>query len=314
MARNDLMPSSTTTYFVRSRTDASGRRRRQRRLATLAALLTPTVLLLLLAFVLPIVFLFSFSAFFFDGARIIYNLTFDAYGRFFSDPFYWDVVGRSLQLATVVTLLAVVIGYPTAYGITRIKQPGITVLLYILIFSPLLTSVVIRAFGWVVLLGDSGFANYVLMGLHIVEQPVRLIYNVEGVTIALVHVLLPFAVFPMISVLNQMDPTLKEAANDLGASRWQTFRRVTWPLSLPGVLAAGQTTFVLAVSAFATPAILGGGRVLVLPRAIYEGIVSRDWPLAAVMGIVLLAMTLLMIFLSNQLFRLVYRAPQEQES
>jgi putative spermidine/putrescine transport system permease protein len=174
--------------------------------------------------------------------------------------------------------------------------------------------VIIRAFGWVVLLGESGFANYALVGLHIVEKPIRLIYNVEGVTIALVHVLLPFAVFPMISVMHQMDPTLKEAANDLGANRWDTFRRVTWPLSLPGVLAGGQTTFVLAVSAFATPSILGGGRVLVLPRAIYEGIVSRDWPLAAVMGIVLLGLTLVLVFASNQLFRLVYRAPQEQES
>ncbi len=269
------------------------------------------MLLLLFAFVLAIVVLFSYSAYYFDGLRIEYRTTFDAYERFFGDPFYWDVVSRSLQLATLVTVLAVVIGYPTAYGITRIKRPGITLLLYILVFSPLLTSVII---GWVVLLGESGFVNYALVALHIVEHPIRLIYNVEGVTIALVHVMLPFAVFPMISVLNQMDPTLKEAANDLGADRWQTFRRVTLPLSLPGVLSGAQTTFVLAVSAFATPSILGGGRVLVLPRTIYEGIVSRDWPLAAVMGIVLLAMTLLMVFLSNQLFRLVYRAPQEQES
>jgi len=307
-----MTASGTTTHLVASGIDASARRRHQRRLATLAALLTPTILLLLLAFVLPIVVLFAHSAYYFDGQRIEYTLTFDAYPRFFSDSFYWDVVGRSLQLATLVTVLAVVIGYPTAYGITRLKQPGITALLYILIFSPLLTSVVIRAFGWVVLLGDSGFVNYLLVGLNIVEQPIRLIYNVEGVTIALVHVLLPFAVFPMISVLNQTDPTLKEAASDLGANRWQTFRHVTWPLSLPGVLAGGQTTFVLAVSAFATPSILGGGRVLVLPRAIYEGIVSRDWPLAAVMGIALLAMTLLMVFVSNQLFRVVYRAPQEE--
>jgi putative spermidine/putrescine transport system permease protein len=304
--------STAAAQLVASGRGASGRRRQRYRLATLAALLAPTLLLLLLAFVLPIVVLFAHSAFHFDGQRIEYTLTFDAYPRFFSDSFYWDVVGRSLQLATVITVLALLIGYPTAYGITRVKQPGITALLYILIFSPLLTSVVIRAFGWVVLLGDSGFVNYALLALHLIERPVRLIYNVEGVTIALVHVLLPFAVFPMISVLNQMDPTLKEAASDLGANRWQTFRRVTWPLSLPGVLAGGQTTFVLAVSAFATPSILGGGRVLVLPRAIYEGIVSRDWPLAAVMGIALLAMTLLMVFLSNQLFRVVYRPPQEE--
>jgi putative spermidine/putrescine transport system permease protein len=290
------------------------KRRRRRRLVTLGTLLTPTTLLLVLAFIVPVVVLFSYSAFYFDGSRIEYRVTFDAYERFFTDAFYWDVVGRSLQLAFLVTFLAVVIGYPTAYGIARIRRPAITVALYILVFSPLLTSVIIRAFGWVVLLGESGFANYALVALHIVEKPIRLIYNLEGVTIALVHVMLPFAVFPMISVLNQLDPTLKEAANDLGAGRWQTFRRVTWPLSLPGVVSGAQITFVLAVSAFATPSILGGGRVLVLPRTIYEGIVSRDWPLAAVMGVVLLVITLTVIFLSNQLFRLMYRAPQVHEA
>jgi putative spermidine/putrescine transport system permease protein len=306
-----------SSYPLASQLSASAdreRRRRRRRLLALSALLTPTTFLLVLAFIVPVVVLFSFSAFYFDGSRIEYRITFDAYERFFTDPFYWDVIGRSLQLAFLVTFLSIVIGYPTAYGITRIRRPGITVALYILVFSPLLTSVIIRAFGWVVLLGESGFANYVLVALHIVEKPIRLIYNIEGVTIALVHVMLPFAVFPMISVLSQMDPTLKEAANDLGAGRWQTFRRVTWPLSLPGVLSGAQTTFVLAVSAFATPSILGGGRVLVLPRTIYEGIVSRDWPLAAVMGVVLLVITLVVIFLSNQLFKLMYRAPQVLES
>ena len=291
-----------------------GAKRRQRQhLITLGTLLSPTTLLLVLAFIAPVVFLFSYSAYYFNGMRIEYRMTFDAYARFFQDPFYWDIVGRSLSLATLVTFLAIVIGYPTAYGITRLKNPAVTLTLYILIFSPLLTSVIIRAFGWVVLLGESGFVNYALMGLHIVEKPVQLVYNLEGVTIALVHVMLPFAIFPMISVMNQMDPTLKEAANDLGAGRWGTFRRVTLPLSLPGVLSGAQTTFVLAVSAFATPSILGGGRVMVLPRTIYEGIVTRDWPLAAVMGIALLAMTLVIVFLSNQLFRLIYRAPQEHE-
>jgi putative spermidine/putrescine transport system permease protein len=124
--------------------------------------------------------------------------------------------------------------------------------------------------------------------------------------------MLPFTVFPILSVMNQMDPTLKEAANDLGANRWTTFWRITWPLSLPGLLSGAQTTFVMAVSAFATPTILGGGRVMVLPRMIYESIVTRDWPMAAVLGMVLLALSLTLIFFSNQVFRVAYRGFQEQ--
>lgn len=276
------------------------------------ALLSPAFLLLLFAFLIPVGVLFAYSAFQFNGFNVVYNATFEAYPEFFTDPFFWDVVAKSLQLAFTVTLLSVFIGYPTAYAITRLRNPAIVLTLYILIFSPFLTSVVIRAFGWLILLGERGFINYVLVGIGLLEKPIRLIYNFEGVTIALVHVMLPFTIFPIISVLNQLEPALKEAANDLGANRWVTFWRVTWPLSLPGLVSGAQTTFVLAISAFATPSLLGGGRVNVLPRMIYEGIVTRDWPLAAVEGIVLLVMSLTIIFLSNRLFKAAYRNLQEQ--
>jgi putative spermidine/putrescine transport system permease protein len=126
-------------------------------------------------------------------------------------------------------------------------------------------------------------------------------------------VLLPFTIFPIISVMTQMDPTLKEAANDLGANRLETFRRVTLPLSLPGLISGAQITFVLASSAYATPSILGGGRVQVLPAQIYESIVVLNWPLAAVQAMVLLAISLVIVFVFNQLFKMVYRAPQVGE-
>jgi putative spermidine/putrescine transport system permease protein len=288
------------------------RRRRLQRNLSILGLLSPTVLLLLLAFVVPIVVLFTYSVYHFNGINIEYRVTFGAYQEFARDPFYWDVLLRSLQLAVAVTGISLLIGFPTAYGISRIRNNAVLIALYVLIFSPLLTSVIIRAFGWLLLLGDSGFVNYVLMAVGVLEKPVRLIYNIEGVSIALVHVMLPFTVFPILSVMNQMDPTLKEAANDLGASRWTTFWRVTWPLSLPGLLSGAQTTFVMAISAFATPTILGGGRVMVLPRMIYESIVTRDWPMAAVLGMVLLALSLTLIFFSNQVFRVAYRGFQEQ--
>ncbi len=298
---------------VISTSQAGAKRRRRQRRLTVAGLLSPSMILLIFLFLLAILILFSNSAYHFTGMQIERRITFEAYPEFFTDPFYWEVLRRSLWLATVTTFWTVIIGYPTAYAINRIEDQRITLALYILIFSPLLTSVVIRAFGWLILMGDRGFINYALTALGWAEQPVKLIYNFRGVTIALVHVLLPFTIFPIISVMNQMDLALKEAAQDLGANRWQTFRRVTWPLSLPGLISGAQITFVLAVSAFATPSILGGGRVLVLPRQIYESIVTVNWPLASVQAIVLLAISLIIVFLSNRLFSLVYRAPRGTE-
>lgn len=303
----------TTISIAGLREQRAIQQRRRRRLV-LAGLLTPITLLLVFLFIFSLIQLFTYSAYHFTGIRIERTITFEAYPEFFSDPFHWDVLGRSLHLAAVITLIALAIGYPTAYAIARLKDQRVALLMYILIFSPLLTSVVIRAFGWIILLGDNGFINYALIALGLTAQPIRLIYNFEGVTIALVHVLLPFTVFPIISVMNQIDPMLKEAAQDLGASRWQTFWRVTFPLTLPGLIAGAQTTFVLAVSAFATPSIMGGGRVLVLPRMIYESIVTRNWPLAAVQAMVLLSISLVIIFISNQLFKVVYRVPQEQRA
>lgn len=296
------------------RPQAAGREQKlqQRKRATLLSLLGPVTLLLLVFFIVPIVVLFSYSAFHFDGIRIVYTPTFDAYPQYFGDAFHWDVLGRTLSLAFSVTLMTLLIGYPTAYAISRLKSQRAIMAMYFLVFSPFLTSVVIRAFGWMIVLGEKGVINYVLLSLRIIDQPIRLIYNTTGVSIALVHVFLPFAVFPILSVLNQTDPALKEAANDLGADRWVTFRRVTWPLSLPGLWSGAQTTFVLAASAFATPSLLGGGRVTVLSRNIYESIVTRDWPMAAVQGIVLLAISLTILFISNIVFRLLYRAAQEQ--
>lgn len=299
------------TKQVDSSSQALARRRQQRKVATIVGLLSPSVLLMTLLFLLSLAFLFSNSAYHFTGLRIERRITFEAYPAFFTDPYYWRVLGESLRLAAVTTFFAVVIGYPTAYGITRIKNQGITLALYILIFSPLLTSVVIRSFGWLILLGDVGFINFTLQRLDLVAEPIKLIYNFRGVAIALIHVLLPFTIFPIISVLNQIEPALKEAAKDLGANRWDTFWRVTWPLSLPGLISGAQVTFVLAVSAFATPAILGGGRVLVLPNQIYQSIVTLNWPMASVQAIVLLVVSLTIVFISNRLFRLVYRAPQE---
>ena len=251
--------------------------------------------------------LLSNSAYHFNGIKIERLVTFEAYRDFFTDPFYWDVLKRTLSLAAIATTVTTTISYPVAYAISRLQSQRLKILFYILIFSPLLTSIVTRAFGWMILLGGNGFINYALVQTGLVDEPVRMIYDVKGVMIAMVHIQLPFAVFPIISVLNQMNPAIKEAASDLGGNRWDIFRLVTWPLSLPGVIVALQITFIQTVSAFVAPSLLGGGRVLVFPRLIYDNITSLNWPMASVQALALLVISLTILFVSNRISLLLYQ-------
>jgi putative spermidine/putrescine transport system permease protein len=266
-------------------------------------LIGPAVVFILTLLVTALLILLVNSAFHFTGTQVQPILTFEAYRRFFGDPFYANVVWQEIRLAVITTSICLVIGYPTAYAITKIRNPGWVIVSYILIFSPLLTSAIVRAYGWLIILSRGGLVNWALQHLHLATAPVRLIFNFTGVTIALVHVLLPFTVFPILSVLLRMDPALREAAADLGANRARTFLRITWPLSFPGLYAAAQLTFVLAMNAYVTPQLLGGGRVQVLPLLIYQNISDLNWPLAAVEAIALIGLVWMIILASNLLFR-----------
>jgi putative spermidine/putrescine transport system permease protein len=288
-------------------------RQRLRRTLSLLMLLGPVTLFMIVIFVLALVLLFSNSVFHFTGMQIERTLTLEAYQNFFTDPFFAHVLLNGFRVGGLTSVLCILLGYPTAYAMTRIRNQTLVMLVFILVFSPLLTSVIVRSYGWLLLLADSGLINYLLVALKILAEPVHLLFNFTGVITALVHVLLPFAVFPILSVLLQMDPVLKDAAADLGASRLRTFWHVTLPISLPGVLAAFQLTFVLAMSAFVTPKMLGGGRVMVLPIMIYENIADLNWPLASVQAMVLLALVLIIIFVTNWLSKKVY-VSQEAET
>ena len=268
-----------------------------------AGLVGPAVAFIVLLLVTALAVLLMNSLYHFTGTSVQPLITFEAYRRFFTDPFYANVVMQEVRLAALATALCLVIGYPTAYAITKIGRPAWVIAAYILIFSPLLTSTIVRAYGWLIILARGGLVNWALGSLHLTQGPVRLIFNFTGVTVALVHVLLPFAVFPILSVLLRMDPALREAAADLGADRFQTFARVTWPLSFPGLYAGAQLTFVLAMNAYVTPQLLGGGRVQVLPVLIYQNISDLNWPLASVEAIALIALVWIILFASNLLFR-----------
>ena len=243
------------------------------------------------------------SAYHFARTRVVPIITFEAYRQFFTDIFFARVILTQVRLAVVTTSICLLLGYPTAYAVTKIRRPAWVIVAYILIFSPLLTSSVVRAYGWLIILARGGGVNWGLQTIGLVESPVRLVFNFTGVVIGLVHFLLPFTVFPIISVLLRMDPALKEASSDLGATRLRTFRCVTWPLSFPGVYAAAQLTFVLSMNAFVTPQLLGGGRVLVLPTLIYNNITDLQWPLAAVEALTLIVLVWSTVFSSNLVFR-----------
>jgi len=279
----------------------------------LAGLLGPAVAFIVALLLTALGVLFINSVYHFTGTQVQPRITLEAYRRFFTDSFYANVVWQEVRLAVVTTALCLAIGYPTAYAITKIRTPGWVIAAYIVIFSPLLTSSIVRAYGWLVILARGGLVNWVLADLHLIGAPVRLIYNFTGVTIALVHVLLPFTVFPILAVLLRMDPTLREAASDLGATRLHTFLRVTWPLSFPGLYAAAQLTFVLAMNAYVTPQLLGGGRIQVLPLLIYGNISDLNWPLAAVEAIALIGLVWAITLSSNLLFRRRLAATTEHE-
>jgi putative spermidine/putrescine transport system permease protein len=271
-------------------------------------LIAPGLAFLLLFFAWAMWIMFRYSFYAYEAGSLQRDWTLDSWRRFFGERFYWDVLWRTVRLGFTVTGISLLIGYPVAYALARIKRRRLLVAVYIVIFSPLLVSVVVRSYGWMLLLGRNGIVNDFLTSLPFFEEPQRLVFNNRGVIIALVHILMPFAIFPMVSVLTQLPPNLKEASQDLGATRFQTFYKVTLPMSLPGVLAAARIVFVLSVSALVTPLLLGGGRVLVLSKLVYQNITELNWPLAAVQAFVLLAITLLILLISTWVSRLAFSA------
>ena len=256
-------------------------------------------------FLIPLVFFLSYSLQSFVGDRIVPGWTLSTYATFVRDPFYWQTVANSLRLAVLVTFVTLVAAYPAAFMMARMPQSSLRLVIGLAVFAPLLVSIVVRAYGWLLVLSETGPVNFVITRVGIAHEPVRLIFNWTGVVISMVHVEMPFMFFPILTVLLQLPRNIEEAAQDLGADGFRTWRRVILPLSLPGVLAGCQIVFTTSLSAFASPTLLGGGRVRVLPVMIYQNIVGLNWPMGAVQSVVLLLLSLVLV----AVFSRVLRAP-----
>jgi len=264
-------------------------------------LLLPALALMTFLFVLPIGAFLEYSVYSYERGRLVEDFTFKTYLLFLTDPYYHAIIFDTLKMAAITSAISLLIGYPLAYGLWRCNRPGLKLWFGLIIFSPILVSVVVRSYGWSVLLSDQGAVNWTLMKLGLVSRPLELVYNLTGVVISLCHVFLPLVVFPIVSSLVRIDPALREASMDLGAGWWTTFRRVIFPQSLPGVVSAMQISFTLALGALVTPAVLGGGRVLVLPLQVYRATSDINWPVASVGGLTLLVMALITVALCNRL-------------
>ncbi|GIP40073.1 ABC transporter permease [Paenibacillus sp. J31TS4] len=271
---------------------------RAKRAAYQAALLllVPAFIILLGVFVIPMLYIFLMS---FQDAKE--QFTFDNYILFVKDPYYIGILWRTVKVSLLTVLCCLLLGYPVALFLSKAsgKMRGFVTFL---IISPHLISVVIRNFGWVVILGDKGWINTILMNLGLIEKPLRLLYNELGVVIGLTDAFIVYMVLSISTSLYAVDSSLFKAAGILGASKWTMFRTITLPLSLPGILAGTTLVFSLSMSAFVTPALMGGTSVKVLPVITYEKIMATlNWPLGAALAFLLLASTVVLVTVFSKL-------------
>ncbi|MCO5089831.1 ABC transporter permease [Bosea sp. (in: a-proteobacteria)] len=237
-------------------------------------------------FIVPLIYLIAIS--FTAGFPLEGVASLETYIKIFSRYFYFGYMANTMYFAVIVTILCLLFGYPIAYFMVRYAERSYNIIL-LAVVAPLLVGVVVRTVGWVILLGAEGLVNDVLWGAGLIEQPLRLLYTPGAAVVGMVHVLLPFMILSIASVLSRLDYTLEEAAQSLGAGAARTFWRVTLPLSLPGVMVGCVITFCLTIGAYVTPVLLGGGKAKLLSPMIYDELTSAiDWSLGSALSIVLL--------------------------
>jgi putative spermidine/putrescine transport system permease protein len=266
-------------------------------------LMSPALALLLFAFVAPLAILLVYSFYDFrPGGVMIPAFTLRQYLRFLGDPFYLYVLWRTVLLGLWVTAWCIVLGYPLAYILARTRSRHLRGILVTLLLVPLMTSVVVRSYGWMILLANSGLVNKTLLALGVTQTPVQLLFNTTGVVIALVAILLPYMILTLTPVIQNIPPSLEEASQSLGASPWRMFRDVVIPLSLPGVGAGSILVFVLTIAAYATPRLVGGSRLLVMPIFVYDQTMALlNWPFASATSFILLALVLGLMAIQGRL-------------
>jgi putative spermidine/putrescine transport system permease protein len=269
-------------------------RREQRRYLLV---LLPALLVLLVLFVYPLFGILT---------RSVYKggYTLESYRQLVRVPVYLTVIGLTFRTAAIVTLVCLLLGYPLAYLLAH-ARPRLARLGLIVVVLPFFTSIIVRTYAWMVLLGRNGIVNQYLIALGLTEAPLPLLYNQTGVLVGMSYVLLPFMVLTAYSVMRGIDRELVRAAHSLGASRFQAFRRVFLPLSLPGIAGGTLLVFILSLGFFITPALMGGPSDVMIAMLIEREVeFTLNWSFASALAVILLALTLVGFALYNRVVRL----------
>lgn len=273
----------------------------------LTALLTPVSLLLGTCFLVPlgIMAVYSFlTPGLYGGVEwsfYPYN-----YGRVLGaplgdvedfDPVYVEILLRSLRLAGIVVALSLVISYPAAFWVARFRGQRKSFVLF-LVTLPFFASLIIRVYAWMLILRPTGFLNLVLESAGVIDAPLQIIFTEVSVVAGLVYILLPFMLLPIYASVEKLDPALVQASQDLGATPWQTFRRVVLPLTLPGVVGGSLIVFIPAFGNFVVPALLGGAKVMLVGNIIEQQfLAARNWPFGAALAMLILGTVLVLMLI-----------------
>ncbi len=295
-------PTTTTTASEQDSSTASGRDATRHRALSARGprwvFAGPGLLYITAFMTIPLLLVFIYS--FFSRGRfggIVWEFTFDNYGRLF-EPVYLKVFGTSILIAGITTILALLLGYPTAYAITRLSPKWRTIAL-VLVVLPFWTNFLIRTYAWIILLNSEGPLNSSLVSLGIISAPLGLLYNDGAVIIGLLYAYLPLVVLPVYASIERLDRQLLEAASNLGASRIRTFFTITLPLTLPGTMIGAIFVFVPSLGNFVVPELLGGGKTVMVGNLIRDQFLeARDWPFGAV--IALFVVSLLVVLFAIQ--------------
>ncbi len=292
--------SSSDVVIGQGRPHAEGLRRDQVfERWSLLALTVPALLLVLITMIIPVGWLFWLSFLADDG-----TLSLEHYRRMIEQPSYGRTFLITFQISLLTTAICVLLGYPLAYVLSQLPR-RIANLCMIAVLLPFWTSLLVRTYAWLVLLQRQGLINTWGITLGLWDEPLALVHNLNGTLIGMVHIMLPFLILPVYGSMRALDRDLLKAAANLGASPTRAFWLVFLPLTLPGLLAGALIVFILCLGFYVTPAVLGGGKVIMVSNRIANDIeIFFNWGAASALGVVLLTLTLLFIALAARLLRL----------
>lgn len=276
-------------------------------LLSASTLIGPATFIVVLGLLLPIAILFRYSLNQFRP-RVMMVEAFSAenYIRFFTDPFYTNIFLTTLRVALICTAVCLVLGFPLAYLLARTKTRFKNILI-MLVVLPLFVGNAVRAAGWMTLFGSKGFLNVTLMQIGAISEPLQIMFTEGAVIAGIIAVNLPYMVLTLQSVIEGIPRNVEEAAFSLGAGPVAMFRRVLWPLALPGIIAGTILTFILGMNAYATPVLLGGPKFKMMGPLVYGQFQLNNWPFGAAISFILMAATLILTALANMIVQRRYR-------